>query len=79
MGRAHVAIEAVAEAVARWNGPGDLAVAGPAIYRALARQRGLPEETIAARLASSPGHPSAFERYDLPGISHYWRRRPDAR
>ncbi len=61
--------------VAAWTGPEDLVVAGEAIYRALARERGLPEAAIEARLAPPPGGRSAFASYDLPGIAYYWQRR----
>jgi glyoxylase-like metal-dependent hydrolase (beta-lactamase superfamily II) len=67
-------IREVAEAVRQWAGPDDLSAAGPAIYRALARARRIPDQAIGARLAAARGSPSAFERFDLPGIAFYWRR-----
>jgi glyoxylase-like metal-dependent hydrolase (beta-lactamase superfamily II) len=67
-------IREVAEAVRRWAGPDDLSAAGPSLYRALARDRGIPDEAIDARLAGAPGKPSAFDRFDLPGLAFYWRR-----
>jgi glyoxylase-like metal-dependent hydrolase (beta-lactamase superfamily II) len=67
-------IERVREAVVAWDGDDDLRVAGPAIYRQIARERGIPDELIAARLAADPGGTSAFGSYDLPGIEYYWER-----
>lgn len=70
------AIRRVGEAVSAWPGPGGLAEAGPAIFRALAAERGIPPEAVARRLARPRGSPSAFERFDLPGIAWFWARRP---
>ncbi len=67
------AIRRVEEAVVRWDGPGDLSEAAPAIFRSLCRERGIPDEAIRARMAATSG-PSAFERFDLPGIAWYWRK-----
>ncbi len=70
------ALQRVAAAVDAWDGPARLGQAGPAIYRALCRERGIPTGAIDARLAAGPaGQPSAFERFDLPGIRYYWERR----
>ncbi len=69
------AIRRVGEAVAGWRGPEELAVAGPAIFRGLARERGLPPEAIERRLTGAPGDASAFERFDLPGVAWFWARR----
>jgi len=74
-----LSLRRVAEAVSAWNGPEDLRVAGPAIYRSLARERGIPDDAIEARLASFPAGRSAFENYDLPGIAYYWTRLRGAR
>lgn len=68
-------IERVREAVLAWDGPDDLTVAGPAIYAQIARERGLPEERIRARLARGAGGSSAFRDFDLPGIAFYWEKR----
>lgn len=72
------AIRRVGEAVATWDGPAGLDGAGPAIFRALAAERGIPPEVIAQRLARPDGLPSAFERFDLPGIAWFWAHRPQS-
>ncbi len=66
------AILAVRDAVASWRGAEDLGCAAPEIFRALCRARRIPPDAVAARLS---GRPSAFERFDLPGIAYYWARR----
>lgn len=68
-------IRTVEEKVLAWEGPDGLPEAAVAVYRALARERGLPEEAIEARLAPGAGGRSAFESFDLPGIAYYWERR----
>ncbi len=67
------AIRRVEQAVVRWEGPEDLGEAAPRIFRSLCRERGIPEGAIRARMAATSG-PSAFERFDLPGIAWYWRK-----
>jgi len=67
------AIQAVAAAVAGWDGEDSLPAAGEAIFRALAAERGIPQAAVAARLQG--GAASAFARFDLPGVAYYWRRR----
>jgi len=69
------AIRRVGEEVAAWRGREDLAVAGPAIFRALAAERGIPAELVERRLAPAGGQRSAFERFDLPGLAYFWARR----
>lgn len=69
------AIRRVGEEAAAWNGPPDLERAGPAIFRALAEERGIPPDAVARRLARPGGSPSAFERFDVPGLAWYWERR----
>lgn len=66
------AILAVEKEVADWRGPRDPLTAGKAIYRKLCLERGIDEAAIAARM--SPEGDSAFDRYDMPGILHYWKR-----
>ncbi len=66
------AILAVRDAVAAWRGQEDLGCAAPEIFRALCRDRGIPQDAVAIRMS---GRPSAFERFDLPGIAYYWARR----
>ncbi|MBI5014866.1 MAG: MBL fold metallo-hydrolase [Deltaproteobacteria bacterium] len=68
------AIRRVGELVAAWPGPDDLRSAAPVLYAQLARERGIPEEAIRARLERRSGGPSAFELFDLPGIADYWAR-----
>ncbi len=65
------AILAVRDAVAAWTGPGSLDAAAPEIYRTLCRDRSIPPRIVAERMA---GRPSAFERFDRPGIAYYWAR-----
>ncbi|MHB8764722.1 MAG: MBL fold metallo-hydrolase [Deferrisomatales bacterium] len=65
------AIGRVGEAVAGWSGPGELAAAAPELFRALCRERGIPLAAVEHRLDRTGG-PSAFERFDLPGIAYYW-------
>lgn len=70
------AIRRVGEAVSAWSGTEGLSTAGPAIFRALAAERGIPPEAVAQRFSRPGGQPSAFERFDLPGIAWFWARRP---
>ena len=70
------AIRRVERAVAGAAEP-DLAIAGPRLWRALAAERGIPPEAQEARLDARRG-PSAFERFDLPGIVYYWNRSREA-
>lgn len=67
------AIARVREEVEGWSGPDDPLQAGRAIFRKLAAERGIDEETVAARM-SPPGE-SVFDRFDLPGVLYFWNRR----
>ncbi len=67
------AIEAVREKVNSWRGSPVLAEAAPVIYRELARERNIDEETIRTRM--TPLGSSSFDRYDLTGIRYWWERR----
>ncbi|MDW7708953.1 MAG: MBL fold metallo-hydrolase [Deferrisomatales bacterium] len=69
------AIRRVGEEVARWRGADDLAAAGPAIFRLLAEERGIPASEVARRLAVDGQGTSPFQRFDLPGVTGYWARR----
>ncbi len=73
------AIRRVEEAVRSWDGPEDLSLAAPTIFRRLCEERGIPPAVVRARMAPSGGLASAFERYDLPGIAWYWRKHRCAR
>ena len=66
------AIRRVEGAVRAWPG-GNLDDAAPRIWQALADQRGIPRALQVARL-DRRGGPSAFERFDRPGIAYYWQR-----
>ncbi len=72
------AIRRVEEAVRSWDGPEDLTVAAPEIFRRLCDERGIPPEVVRGRMARSGGQPSPFERYDLPGIAWYWNKHRSA-
>lgn len=67
------AILAVGEGVAAWPADADPARAAPELYRALALERGIDEPAIKARM--TPPGASSFDRYDLPGILHFWEKR----
>jgi len=68
------AVAAVGEKVAEWTGGDDLAAAAPEIYRSLARERGIDDETIDRRMAPDASGSSAFSRFDLPGIAWFWKK-----
>jgi glyoxylase-like metal-dependent hydrolase (beta-lactamase superfamily II) len=65
-------IRRVGAAVQAWP-DGDLDTAAPRIWQALADERGIPRRRQAERLARHGG-PSAFERFDRPGIADCWQR-----
>lgn len=69
------AIRRVGELVAEWGGAEDIGEAGPAVFRALAAERGIAPEAVEQRLARRGGEPSAFECFDLPGIAWFWECR----
>lgn len=69
------AIERVEQGVHDWRSSEDLDAAAPLLYRQIARERGIDDGTIDARLAAGPGGASAFRNFDLPGIDFYWTRR----
>jgi glyoxylase-like metal-dependent hydrolase (beta-lactamase superfamily II) len=69
------AIARVDEEVANYSASDDLLAAGAAIYRKLALERSIDEETIALRMAVDISGNSAFTRFDLTGIRYFWERR----
>ena len=72
------AIEAVRDGVRGWSGADNLAVAAPALYQALAAERGIDEATIAKRMTQDASGYSAFDRFDLPGFAYFWQQRAGA-